>query len=537
MGDDDEAPKPKAEAAAAGARPPSVYELARDMTIISSVGHFYGKMRMIARRDLEEGGREAAAGADDEEGVESADVPSKTEAGGGDGDAAAKDGGVGAEADHRRGVQGGAAVGAGRTFSAETARSLLALPVTPRVIVDAIDARGADAEYLDNEAYFGQRNWAEVNRDLLLHKPSPPTWEIVEFSDESKKELSYFVTLDRVERRLTVCFRPSMSVKDWMTNVNIAFGPKGNPVTDGVDPGDGSRLIKQPKKIVMHRGFRDYLFNDEGRGVEDVAGDENDDDGDGGAQVNPSFVSDSGKVRKIDRIMKSVVETIPPGYSLHVTGYSLGAALAHIFSLYAASSTDARLPKPVTCVSIGSPKVGTLSFRKAFTAMEQNGKLRCLRVMNELDPIKEGPYKSFDCWSAFVPGSEYRHVGVALWLREHGGHRFYYPRLTKSYLRQLWDDLYEHQLIWKGVCVHGYNKYLCGRGKYGRETPFLLEDHHSYAEYVDRIEANAGGLRERDLDGLYREAMEGAVPTSCCPCCACSAPSGDVDGDLVLHYY
>jgi len=54
-----------------------------------------------------------------------------------------------------------------------------------------------------------------------------------------------------------------------------------------------------------------------------------------------------------------------PGYALFVTGHSLGAALATLFSFEAAASDDPRIRKPVTCVAVASPKVGDLAFRLA----------------------------------------------------------------------------------------------------------------------------------------------------------------------------
>lgn len=48
-----------------------------------------------------------------------------------------------------------------------------------------------------------------------------------------------------------------------------------------------------------------------------------------------------------------------PGYELYVCGHSLGGALATMFSFEAAAASDELIPKPVTCVTTGAPKVST----------------------------------------------------------------------------------------------------------------------------------------------------------------------------------
>mmetsp|Transcript_24012 Transcript_24012/g.70849 ORF Transcript_24012/g.70849 Transcript_24012/m.70849 type:complete len:89 (+) Transcript_24012:967-1233(+) len=59
--------------------------------------------------------------------------------------------------------------------------------------------------------------------------------------------------------------------------------------------------------------------------------------------------------------------------------------------MFCAAIDDPRIPKPITCYSTGSPKVGTIGFRKAFQSLEESGKLRCVRIMNEHDPVPSLP--------------------------------------------------------------------------------------------------------------------------------------------------
>jgi hypothetical protein len=54
-----------------------------------------------------------------------------------------------------------------------------------------------------------------------------------------------------------------------------------------------------------------------------------------------------------------------PGFTLFVTGHSLGGALATVFAFEAAASADPIIPKPVLCVTVAAPKSGNLAFRLA----------------------------------------------------------------------------------------------------------------------------------------------------------------------------
>lgn len=70
---------------------------------------------------------------------------------------------------------------------------------------------------------------------------------------------------------------------------------------------------------------------------------------------------------KFDEIMNIVLPLIEKysNFRLYVTGHSLGGALATIFAFKVAASNLA-VQKPITCVSVASPKVGGNCFRKAF---------------------------------------------------------------------------------------------------------------------------------------------------------------------------
>jgi alpha-beta hydrolase superfamily lysophospholipase len=74
-------------------------------------------------------------------------------------------------------------------------------------------------------------------------------------------------------------------------------------------------------------------------------------------------------ISKYDQILPQLYQLLDehPNYSIHLTGHSLGGALATLFAFRLAASEDPRISsKPITCVSIASPRLGNLEFRRAF---------------------------------------------------------------------------------------------------------------------------------------------------------------------------
>jgi hypothetical protein len=71
---------------------------------------------------------------------------------------------------------------------------------------------------------------------------------IVEFDDEfSKKELLYALTVNRSNKRITVCFRGSVSRKDWLADFRFKLKP--------IDTPQALKDMGLKTKIQVHRGF------------------------------------------------------------------------------------------------------------------------------------------------------------------------------------------------------------------------------------------------------------------------------------------
>lgn len=78
-----------------------------------------------------------------------------------------------------------------------------------------------------------------------------------------------------------------------------------------------------------------------------------------------------------------------PDYKIYVTGHSLGGALCSLASIYFAC--DPNLPKPITCINFGSPKVGGWKVFEAVHYLERTRKLRVLRCINKNDCVISFP--------------------------------------------------------------------------------------------------------------------------------------------------
>lgn len=183
------------------------------------------------------------------------------------------------------------------------------------------------------------------------------------FGDEnSDVDMVYAVGIDQLRKRVTVAFRGSVTSTDFQKDAMISLNQQPNPVND-IDS-------NQPGKIGIHHGFYDYLLRPRKNGsnkFQEIMG-----------HVQALFL-------ECDRHRD---------YKLYVTGHSLGGALATLFSFHAATtagSFDGSIPKPISCISVASPRVGDRSFQAAFGRLEELGLLRHLRIANDRDPVTMMP--------------------------------------------------------------------------------------------------------------------------------------------------
>jgi len=266
---------------------------------------------------------------------------------------------------------------------------------------------------------------SKTKKDKLEHNASADS-HLVAFGDENhENELVYAVGIDRFHKRVTVCFRGSVTRTDFITDATIDMQATPNPLAG---------FPEQQGHVKIHRGFYVYLL---GRPKVDSK-----------RAVNRTY-----EMNKFEEILQHVIPLLNdnPGYKLYVTGHSLGGALATLFSFEVATYSEATIPLPITCISVASPKVGDESFRKAFQLLEEQGRVRHLRIVNENDPVTLIPSSSVRKTLATISPAAlavslmkksehyqetYKHVGIKLKLFPVGKT----PKFKISYARGKWNQ-------------------------------------------------------------------------------------------------
>mmetsp|Transcript_1722 Transcript_1722/g.2662 ORF Transcript_1722/g.2662 Transcript_1722/m.2662 type:complete len:433 (+) Transcript_1722:160-1458(+) len=282
---------------------------------------------------------------------------------------------------------------------------------------------------------------ARQQTDVGKHRK--PTATLIDFADDnSNSELVYAIGKDDARKRVTVSFRGSVTMTDWRQDAQIWMEKIANPL---------AHIKGQPKNIRIHHGFYEYLF----------------------------YTTTHGETRKDGTLMSKYELIIAqaasllkknPGYKLFVTGHSLGAALSSVFAFMAA--TEESIPSPVTCVSIASPYVGGINFRKSFQHLEETNRLRYLRVANQGDMVTIVPFASLNL-------GFYKHVGFELKLHP-GKFTLTYPKGKRV------------RRVWRNSIFRNFN-------------PGKATRNHAPAEYDQRLELTKSMLKQVFLNDLYGE--------------------------------
>ena len=172
----------------------------------------------------------------------------------------------------------------------------------------------------------------------------------------------YGISVDKIEKRVNVIFRGSRTPADWAANKKFNGMTVQNPVKFLDEFANDSSL---PDDVCIHQGFWEYL-------------------------LEPGNSMD---------IFEQVLPILQknPGYSLFVTGHSLGGALASLFAFRCACRKD--IPKPVRCITHAQPLVGDFRLLQSVRKLEKSNNLILLRTRNCEDGVPAVP--------AFSPGPKF----------------------------------------------------------------------------------------------------------------------------------
>jgi len=298
-----------------------------------------------------------------------------------------------------------------------------------KVLKEAYGGIIFDKEIINNIA----KGNAALEKDLFL---------CVYRSHQAKTSCVYGIVKDAHNKRIIVAFRgsepPSLtSNRDWQTNANAEVVKMEAPA-----------LVRGLQEhIYVHNGFHDYLFDNQKR----------------------------IKIQIYDKIVEDIKPLMEDGYSVYVTGHSLGGSLAHLLSFTLAGSDIDWMPKPITCISFAAPFSGASGYRTANEQLEKDGLLRSLRIVNEEDIVP-----TFNPISAPFPRKPMKHTGINLRLTNKNGYTTVHSSIS-GFWNAVKNDLLQVPSLWNGL---GW---------------------HHLTLYADRMADNMKGLNAVTIDDLYND--------------------------------
>jgi len=102
---------------------------------------------------------------------------------------------------------------------------------------------------------------------------------------------------------------------------------------------------------------------------------------------------------RVNALVAKLLEEIGPEAQLHVTGHSLGGALANLSAFELA---DVHPTTPILLLTMGAPRVGNPNFAKS---LEAKPNVRAYRLQNGMDVVSR------------IPMMCYQHAGTHIWIR------------------------------------------------------------------------------------------------------------------------
>jgi len=364
--------------------------------------------------------------------------------------------------------------------------------------------------------------------------------------DNEPNECVHSIIVNSKMKQITLSFRGSITMQDWLQNAKLVSGDIANPLYDEDD-----KLNDQPEYFGVHLGFRDYLYDikdpllptirfsaiqvkmdevlaftkESSSSIQESEKSSNEDKKETTQQVpahdneaqmgsqqplhnfqskaNEEIVKLKAMIvsnevgqeeldneeteppkNKIDIILDQVQVLLDanPGYKLYITGHSLGGALALLMSVQA-SVRFARPGIPVTCVTIANPRVGDSRFRGAVQSLEQKKMLRLLTVHNFLDLVPSMPNRLCRC--DFCRPNKFCMPGIIMILKEGSYSITYHSDTNNTRWEEFTGEFQRLLIVIFCFCQMGPS--------------------HNYRTYLDRLIAQKDKLTNMYLNDLYRE--------------------------------
>ena len=367
--------------------------------------------------------------------------------------------------------------------------------------------------------------------------------ELVVMNDHhQEEEVTYMITVSHRLKQVTVVFRGSTTVKDWMQDAKLILASIPNPVLKTTTNTSKDNEPEQAEQLGVHLGFREYLYkevdwtkvlyvpnkrkDDSQENVDTTQAEEtNQPKGDRPRMQKhstPTRDRDDLQPLKYEVILEQVLDYLKPtededAYSLFITGHSLGASLATLFAFQAAADPSIiAASTTVTCVTSGAVKVGNLDFLRAFESLERAGRLRCVQVSNNRDVIPKMPINGapINCFGAICcQARTFRHVGLQLAFRDRGRYVVTFPPpASVGPWGLMWYDVVSTVMFWGLLlilvlpflsCIYAISCLLplALFIKYGTDC----DKHHSVHKYMARLENCKKDLKTQRIDDLNEQ--------------------------------
>ena len=194
----------------------------------------------------------------------------------------------------------------------------------------------------------------------------------------SGEDLNAYIIYDKINKKMFLVFRGTMSVKSGIVDAKIAR----TTITSGNRSTNNRNQYGQ-----LHNGFMSQLRN-----------------------VFHRIAYAMKKLTSLDKMLANNIELV-------VTGHSLGGATATIFAYFWASWKQniceilnmGYLNNPFTLITWGSPRVGTTPFKKNMEEFINRGVIKHMRAKSDGDIVTEFPNKL-----STIGGDIFKHIGIPL---------------------------------------------------------------------------------------------------------------------------